>query len=147
MSKNEFRFRPIILMLLLFAVPNIIFLLVKAQAYYYASDDFNNSALILKKEGIRVVFNIQAIEELNQKDALENIAEELARVIKRSKAGEFQNKKCDEIECIYTIFGTESGRMHQLIKPVLRKYPASSGYVYLVYDLKNMREQVKNDLY
>ena len=147
MPKKEFKYRRAILLLIVFAIPNVIFLLVKAQAYYYDSDDFRNSALIVKKEGIRVVFNVKEIEKLNQKDAFDNIAAELTRVLKSSKAGEFQSKVCNETECIYTLFGTEADRLNQIIKPVLKKYPANSGYLYMLYDLKNMKEQVKNDLY
>ena len=147
MLKKEVRFRPIILLLLVFAIPNIIFLLVKAQSYYYTSDDFRDSALILKKEGIRIIFNIKEIEKLGQKDALDFIGTELARVIKSSKAGEYQSKSCSKTECVYTIYGTEANRIHQVVKPLLKKYPIGSGYIYLLYDLKNLKEQVKNDLY
>jgi hypothetical protein len=147
MLNKDFRFRPVILLLIVFAIPNVIFFLVKAQAYYYASDDFRNSALIQKKEGIRVVFNIGEIEKLQQKDAMENIESELIRIMKNSKAGEFQSKVCDQTECIFTFYGTEANRLHQVIKPVLKKYPVNSGYLYMLYDLTNSKEQVKNELY
>ncbi|MDH4261836.1 MAG: hypothetical protein OEV78_02190 [Spirochaetia bacterium] len=147
MLKKELRFRPVILLLIVLAVPNIIFFLVKAMSHYYVSDDFLNSALILKREGIKVVFNIAELEKFNQKDNLKNIEDELTQILKRSKSGEFQSKSCNETECIYTLYGTEADRMHQLIKPVLRKYPEKSGYIYKIYDLKNYKDQVKGDLY
>jgi len=147
LKKDEFRFRPVILLLVVFAVPNVIFLLVKGMSYYYASDSFRNESLIVKKEGIRIVFHIKEIEKLGGKDSLDKITNEIKEVLTYSKSGEFQSKLCDETDCIYTIYGTEANRLHQVLKTVLRKYPADSGYVYMLYNLKNTREQVKDDLY
>ena len=147
MVRKKNNFRPVILLLTVFAVPNIIFLLVKAMSYYYVTDDFRNSGLILKKEAIKVVFNINELEKLQQKDVLNHVTSELTRIMKQSKAGEFQSKDCNETECIYTIYGTEADRLHQLIKPFLKTFPVNSGYIYKIYDLRNMRDQIKKNLY
>jgi len=146
-AKQEARIRPVFFLVILFLIPNLLFLLIYAMSYYFSTDSFNNEYLVLKKEGIIVVLDAGEAARHHDKNPEKFIAHELTRILTNARAGELQTSKCDEKVCKFTIYGAEADRLRQIITPFLKQYPRGSGYVNMIYNLRTSNELVKIDLY
>lgn len=147
MSGDTQKIRPVVFLIVLFLVPNLIFAFVFVLSRYFGSDDFNNDVLILKREGIIIVLNKKEMEKESGQSSMTTIEHDLKQMLKDSKSGELTQKKCDDVECSFTILGTEADRLQQVLSPVLKKLPLTAGYLKMIYDLNKASKQVKADLY
>jgi hypothetical protein len=143
---KDSKIKPVVFLIVLFAIPNIIFLITFGMGKITGTKWMTEKHAIIKTEAILINFDLKKLAD--HKDiSLDIFEQDIKKRLETSKAGEFGKKICKDEKCTFSVLGMQTDRLYQIIRPLLKTMPLDAGYLEFVHDLKKPHERIKKDFY